>query len=58
MVNIIEFPDKSNTYDRSCGECGSSIFTWQTSDEADLMHVLECAECGEVYPLSSLSSDD
>ncbi len=58
MVNIIDFPDKSSTYDRSCGECGSSIFTWQTSEQGELVHILECAECGETYALSGLDSDD
>lgn len=58
MADILDFPDKSEAYDRSCGECGASIFTWQTYDHSDSVHSLECAECGEVYPLSGLSNDD
>jgi hypothetical protein len=58
MGDILEFPDKTEAYDRSCGECGASIFTWQTYDQANLLHSLECAECGEVYPLSVLENDD
>jgi len=58
MADIINFPDKTDAYDRSCGECGSSLFTWQTYSSQEELHALECAECGEVYPISGVSDED
>ena len=52
MADIIEFPEKSDIYDRSCSECGCPTFTWHTSSTDGEAHVLACMECGTVHGVS------
>jgi len=49
MGDVIDFTKDSGVYDRSCGECGCSIFTWQTSSECEDEHYLICGDCEYPY---------
>lgn len=51
MANVIDIDEyRDQAYDRSCGECGSTIFTWHTFEEET--HLLVCVECEAPYGIS------
>lgn len=51
MGDVIDFNKDHGIYDRSCGECGCSIFTWHTSQEDEDSHVLMCVDCDTAYSI-------
>lgn len=51
MGDVIDFNKDHGIYDRSCGECGCSIFTWHTNQEDEDSHVLMCVDCDTAYSI-------